>query len=59
MLDGGRFYDRLDGGPGDDLILARDGFPRDRVSCGPGRDRVVADRGDLVATDCETVARAA
>ena len=30
---------------------------RDRVRCGPGRDRVVADRKDRVAGDCERLSR--
>jgi Tol biopolymer transport system component len=56
FLDGGRYLDRLDGGEGSDVVLARDGLP-DRVRCGPGRDRVVADRRDLVDRDCEVVVR--
>ena len=31
---------------------------RDVVSCGAGRDRVVGDRLDVVARDCEVVRRA-
>jgi hypothetical protein len=38
-------------------LVARDG-EFDVVGCGPGRDRVVADRGDLVGVDCERVSRA-
>jgi Ca2+-binding RTX toxin-like protein len=57
VLEGGRYYDRVFGEGGNDLILARDGFKRDRISCGPGRDRVAADRGDIVAADCESVSR--
>ena len=56
IVDGGRFSDRLSGGRGSDLILARDAAI-DRIACGPGRDRVVADPGDVVAADCEAVAR--
>jgi dipeptidyl aminopeptidase/acylaminoacyl peptidase len=41
---------------GDDRILARDGR-RERIGCGPGRDRVVADRNDALARDCERVSR--
>jgi len=39
--------DRLLGGDGDDVITAFDGGD-DLVDCGPGRDTVTADRGDLV-----------
>ena len=49
-------YVALFGGDGDDRIDARrGGF--DVVGCGPGTDRVVADRRDLVGVDCERVAR--
>jgi Ca2+-binding RTX toxin-like protein len=57
--------DRIDGGPGADSISAhrgadriqvRDG-ERDVVRCGPGRDRVIADKKDSVARDCERVSR--
>jgi hypothetical protein len=48
--NGGR--DRISGGAGNDRINARDGS-RDRVTCGAGRDSVLADRFDVVATDCE------
>jgi hypothetical protein len=41
---------------GNDTVAVRDG-PPDRVSCGPGRDRVRADRGDAVGRDCERVSR--
>jgi uncharacterized repeat protein (TIGR01451 family) len=63
---GGRGNDRMRGGPGADVmagqrgndsILASDGR-LDFVSCGPGRDRVVADRVDLVERNCEKVRRA-
>jgi hypothetical protein len=39
-----------------DIIQARDGEV-DTISCGPGRDRVVADADDQVARDCEVVER--
>lgn len=55
-IDGGPASDRLSGGPGDDLLKARDGR-RDDIVCGPGRDRVLADRLDRVAPDCEHVLR--
>ena len=53
-LRGGQGRDRLSGGAGRDRIDAADGR-RDRVRCGPGQDRVVADRKDRVAGDCERV----
>lgn len=39
-------------GFGDDTIDARDGEV-DHVQCGPGTDTVLADKIDVVATDCE------
>ena len=49
--------DRVDGGAGNDEIVVRDGR-RDFVRCGQGRaDIVIADRLDVVARDCERVAR--
>jgi hypothetical protein len=48
--------DELRGGPGDDIFSARDSTP-DRISCGSGRDVVVADPRDHVADDCELVYR--
>ncbi len=56
--DGGPGADVLDGGAGDDLLRARDGWP-DRVGCGDGADRVLADTADAVGDDCEQVERAA
>jgi Ca2+-binding RTX toxin-like protein len=56
VLDGGHGKDIVSGGPGNDLVLARDGV-RDRVYCGLGSDRVVADKLDRTEPDCETVAR--
>jgi Ca2+-binding RTX toxin-like protein len=53
---GGRGRDVLLGGAGNDVLSVRDG-QRDRVTCGRGRDRVVADRLDVVARDCERVVR--
>jgi hypothetical protein len=55
-LFGGHGRDVLLGGPGDDRILARDGDP-DSITCGPGRDSVVADKVDQVAGDCQQVDR--
>ncbi len=40
-------------GFGNDYVVASDGA-RDRVDCGPGNDRVLADRGDRIG-DCEVL----
>ena len=48
--------DRIRAGAGNDLVFARDN-ELDIVSCGPGRDRVYADRRDVVSRDCEQVRR--
>jgi hypothetical protein len=57
FLRGGPRSDRIDGRGGNDRIKV-DGGRRDRVRCGPGRfDVVNADLADVVATDCETIAR--
>jgi Tol biopolymer transport system component len=56
VLLGGSGKDDLRGGSGRDLIGARDGAI-DQITCGPGRDRVVADRRDRVTRDCERVSR--
>ena len=54
ILDaGGR--DRIDTGPGNDVVLARDQNV-DLITCGPGRDRAVVDRRDVV-TGCERTER--
>ena len=47
---------RLSGGGGDDRLSARNGMV-DRLLCGGGNDRVVADDDDRVAADCERVRR--
>lgn len=54
-IDGGRGADLVTGGSGNDRISVRDGR-RDRVNCGPGRDRVRADRRDRLRR-CERVRR--
>lgn len=56
-LYGGSGKDRIRGGAGDDFINANDGTAGDRVSCGLGRDIVIADPGDRIAADCEVVRR--
>jgi dienelactone hydrolase len=43
--------DVLRGGAGADRIRAKDGAA-DRVKCGPGRDRVIADRRDKLGRGC-------
>ena len=54
---GGTGRDRIYGGLENDTIHARDGR-RDAVDCGGGRrDRVRADRADVVARNCELVTR--
>ena len=55
-LSGGRGSDDISGGSGNDRIFARDG-ERDVITCGPGFDRVYADRVDSVSSDCERVTR--
>jgi hypothetical protein len=63
-IDGGSGPDKLftrdgrdvvRGGSGNDRIFAAARGRRDRISCGPGRDRVRVDRYDRVSRDCETV----
>ncbi|MBA2545618.1 MAG: hypothetical protein H0V15_01965, partial [Solirubrobacterales bacterium] len=54
-LIGGRGADLINGGSGDDLVKARDGT-RDKIDCGSGTDRLVADKIDKVR-GCETVRR--
>jgi N-acetylglucosamine-6-sulfatase len=56
LLRGGPGRDRILGGPGRDRILDRDGT-RDAIACGAGIDRVLVDRLDVIAKDCETVRR--
>ena len=55
-LTGGKGRDIMLGAGGTDMIKARDG-QRDVIKCGPGKDKVVADRSDRVAKDCEQVRR--
>ena len=59
LIGGGPGNDNIVGGKGDDSIYAADG-ERDVVACGSGKeDRVIADRIDSVADDCETVVKLA
>ena len=52
---GGR--DAIAGGPGNDRIAAHADVGRDTVRCGAGLDVVNAELHDMVAADCEVVAR--
>ncbi|HEX8648257.1 MAG TPA: hypothetical protein VF715_15290, partial [Thermoleophilaceae bacterium] len=54
-LYGRRGRNRYNGGPGNDVIYARNGVA-EIVECGPGRDRVKADRKDRLRR-CERVSR--
>ncbi len=56
-IEGGPGGDRLAGGGGADRIDARDGT-RDRINCGPGRDKAIVDPLDAVK-GCEKVSRRA
>jgi hypothetical protein len=53
-LIAGGATNRLSGGGGNDRLFARNGF-EDKVRCGRGNDRVVADADDNVLPDCEQV----
>jgi Ca2+-binding RTX toxin-like protein len=55
LFDGARGRDLIIAGPGPDQINSRDSA-RDRVRCGPGYDRVTADRKDRLR-GCELVSR--
>jgi hypothetical protein len=55
LVTGGGDLDDLGGGAGDDRIKAADGFA-ETVRCGPGDDRVVADKTDTLK-GCETKKR--
>jgi arylsulfatase A-like enzyme len=55
-LTGGPGLDRLVGGPGNDRFFALD-RAKDTISCGRGRDRVTADKRDVVGAGCEWVKR--
>ena len=57
FIHGGPGRDVVLAGPGDDRISLQVDRARDSVNCGRGRDIVNAERTDLVAADCEVVAR--
>jgi Ca2+-binding RTX toxin-like protein len=54
--EAGEPADTVNGDAGHDRIYVRDG-EADKVTCGPGNDRVMADYKDEVANDCERVRR--
>jgi Ca2+-binding RTX toxin-like protein len=54
---GGAGSDVLFGGAGSDRISTQSDSAVDRSTCGAGRDLVNVDAGDIVAKDCEVVAR--
>jgi hypothetical protein len=56
LIHPGPERDVVEAGDGNDVIFARDNYA-DRISCGRGRDLVVADRIDHVGRDCERVFR--
>ncbi|MBA2461323.1 MAG: exo-alpha-sialidase [Actinobacteria bacterium] len=57
MLVGREGADTIGAGRGADRIAAEYDNGVDRISCGPGRDIVVADPQDRVERDCEVVSR--
>ena len=57
FIHGGPGRDIVLAGPGDDRIALQVDRARDSVNCGRGHDIVNAERTDLVAADCEIVAR--
>jgi hypothetical protein len=57
FIHGGPGRDVVLAGPGDDRIALQVDRARDSVNCGRGYDIVNAERTDLVAADCEVVAR--
>ena len=56
VISGGSGNDALKGLRGRDRIMAAGDGRKDRVRCGPGRDRAVVDRVDVVS-GCEQVVR--
>lgn len=57
LLIGGSGRDTFLGGGGNDVIRARDHVRGERINCGAGHDVVYADKGDIVARNCEKVHR--
>ena len=56
MLQGGADADTLNGGPGNDLIIANGDGAVDTIDCGDGdHDRAIVDPTDIVVGGCETI----
>jgi Ca2+-binding RTX toxin-like protein len=47
--------DVIYGGDGNDVLDSQDDEQRDKLVCGAGRDKYVADKNDYVDSSCETV----
>jgi Ca2+-binding RTX toxin-like protein len=64
-INAGRGDDTIDPGPGRDYVIAKPGNDqifaadgaRDRIQCGEGTDRVIADARDVLSADCDDVTR--
>jgi dipeptidyl aminopeptidase/acylaminoacyl peptidase len=54
-ISGGRGSDHISAGKGDDFVESMADGRRDVISCGGGRDTVVAERLDRIAPDCERI----
>jgi len=57
FIDGGSGKNTIDGGSGNDLIDAANHRGGERINCGPGRDRVIADETERLR-NCERISRA-
>ena len=55
-IDAGVGRSRIKAGPGNDKVEAVN-LKRNRINCGSGRDVVWANKGDIVARNCEVVRR--
>jgi hypothetical protein len=55
-VSGDEGEDVIYGGDGDDFLFAND-RQRDRVYCGEGRDKYLADKIDYVSSACEKKSR--
>jgi Ca2+-binding RTX toxin-like protein len=57
FIDGGSGKNSIDAGSGNDLIDAANNHGGERINCGRGHDRVIADKSDRLR-NCERVSRA-